>query len=103
MVTGDRGYGFRARAFGAPRNDAAGRPASLLPALVVIMDLVEHAALLRLERAVMDAGRAARVGRRPEGFAALALRVVADRQVAGEQIDLFPMIVHERRGGVDAG
>src|SRR5262252_3784317 len=74
-----------------------------LAALVVVVDLVQHAALVRLERAVMGAGRPAGIRRRHEAFAALALRVVADDQVALEEIDLLPVVMHEWRRGVDAG
>src|SRR5262249_41133053 len=35
-------------------------------------------------------------------LAALALLIVADDQVAGQEIDLLPVIVHEGRDGVDA-
>ncbi len=66
------------------------------------MDLVEHAAVLRLERAVNGAGRAASIGRGRERFAAFALLVIADGEIAGQEIDLLPVVVHERRGGVDA-
>src|SRR5262249_40110842 len=53
-----------------------------LLALVVVVDLVEHAALLGLEGPMIDTGRAAGVGRGVERLAALALRVVADDEVA---------------------
>src|ERR671923_803785 len=72
-------------------------------AFVVVVDLVEHAAALGLERAVVDPRRPAGIGRRVEGFAAFALRIVADDEIAGNQIDLLPMVVHERRGREDAG
>src|SRR5580704_11041043 len=78
-------------------------PYKLFLALVVIMDLVEHAAAIGLEWAVMDARRPARIGRRVERLAALALLVIADDEIAGDEINLFPMVVHERRRGVDAG
>src|SRR6185503_20944318 len=51
----------------------------------------------------MDAWRPAGIGRRVEAFAALTLGVVADDQVAGDEIDLFPMVVDERRCRVHAG
>src|ERR1700733_9302159 len=38
-----------------------------------------------------------------EGLAALALFVVADREIARDQINLFPIFVHERLGREDAG
>src|SRR5437879_1102064 len=67
------------------------------------MHLVKEAAALRFEWTVMNAGRSASVGRSIECLAALALRVVADDEIAGDEIDFFPMVVHERRGGVGAG
>src|ERR1700730_6648104 len=67
------------------------------------MNLEQQAPALRLERSVLDAGRTAGVGRRFEWLAALALGVIADGEVARDEIDLFPMIVHEGRGGIDAG
>src|SRR4051812_16872608 len=81
----------------------AGSVPASLPGFVVVVDLVEHAAGLGLEGPVMDAGRTARVGRRLERLAALALRIVADDEVARDEIDLLPVIVHERRGRVGAG
>src|SRR5262249_38786557 len=51
----------------------------------------------------IDARRPAGIGRGIEGFAALAVLVVADDEIARDQIDLFPMVVHERRRRVDAG
>src|SRR5262245_46803985 len=75
----------------------------LLLALVVIVNLIEEAAALRLERAVVDARRPAGIGGRVERFAAFALLIVADDEIAGDQIDLLPMVVHERRGGEDTG
>src|SRR5262245_13332496 len=73
---------------------------SLLLALVVIMNLVQQAAAVGFERPVMDAGRPARIGRRLDALATLAVLVVADDEVAGDQVDLLPMVVHERCGGV---
>src|SRR6516165_4777159 len=75
----------------------------LVGALIVIMDLVEQAAAIGFKRPVIDARRAAGVSRRVERFAALAFLVVADNEIAGDHIDLFPMIVHERRSRVGAG
>src|SRR5215510_11910615 len=75
----------------------------LFLALVVVVELIEQAAAVRLERPVVNARRPAGLGRGVECSAALSLRVVADDEVARDQIDLLPMVVHERRGGVDAG
>src|SRR5262249_57487945 len=74
----------------------------LFLAFVVVVELVEQAAAIRLERPVINARRATGIGRGVERFAALSLRVVADDEVARDQIDLLPMVVHERRGGVNA-
>src|SRR5437588_10714308 len=60
------------------------------------MDLVQQTAAVRFERAVHRAGRAACVGARGKAFAALPRGIVADRQVALDQVDLFPIFVDER-------
>src|SRR5260221_5223805 len=83
-----------------------GTPTSTVSGLlrfVEIMDLEQGAAAVRLERPVRRAGRPAGIGALGEVLAALALGVVTDRQVAFEQVDLLPVFVDERRGGVDAG
>src|SRR5260370_26001321 len=77
--------------------------AALFLAFVVIVDLVEQAGALGFERSGIDARRAAGIGRRVEGLTALALLIVADDEVARDQIDLLPVIMHEGRSGVDAG
>src|SRR5262245_52385271 len=51
----------------------------------------------------MHAGRAAGIGRGEALLAALALLVVADHEVALDDIDLFPVVVHERLGRERAG
>src|SRR5271166_1114323 len=79
------------------------RSSSWLLAFVVIVDLVEQAAAIGFERPVMDARRAAGIGRRVEGLTALALLVIADDEVARNQVHLLPVIVHEGRSGVHAG
>src|ERR1700733_14972663 len=48
------------------------------------------------------AGRTAGIGTGPEILAAGAARIVADGEVALDQIDLFPIIVDEGLGRVDA-
>src|SRR3569623_1926060 len=78
-------------------------PRALFLALVVVVDLVQHAAFVGPERAVIGTRRPARIGRRLERLTAFALVVVADDEIALEQVNLLPVIVHERRGGVDAG
>src|SRR5262245_20931459 len=85
------------------RRSPAAIISALLLALVVVMDLEQHTAALGLERAVIHARRAARIGRGFERLAALAGGVVADDEVAGHQVDLLPVVVHERRCSVDAG
>ena len=52
---------------------------------------------------MVNAGRAARIGRCLEWLPAFASGVVADDQIAGHQINLLPMIVDERARGEDAG
>ena len=82
----------------APRRQAA----LLLRAFVIIVDFEQHAAVFGLERAVINIGRTARIGGRLERLAALALGVVADREIARQQIDFLPVVVDERCGRVDA-
>src|SRR5262249_52266292 len=76
---------------------------ALFLAFVVVVDLEQKAAGLRLERPVLHAGRPARIGRRRKALAALALRVVADEEVARQEIAPLPVVVDERRGRVGAG
>src|SRR5215472_7390668 len=54
------------------------------------MDLVKQAAAIRFERPMDSAGR--------EFLAAIARSVVADREIALDQKDLFPIVVHKRLG-----
>jgi hypothetical protein len=51
---------------------------------------------------VKHAGRAAGVGVGLERFAAFALLIVANGQIAGKQENLFPILVNERLGRIDA-
>src|SRR5258706_2113460 len=50
----------------------------LISAFIVVMDFEQHAALLRFERPVKHAGRAAGIGGTQKGLAAFSLIVVAD-------------------------
>src|SRR5947208_3459103 len=76
--------------------------ASLSGGLVVV-DLVQDAAALGGERAMMYARRPAGVGRREGLFAAAPLRVVADDEVALHHVHFLPVIVHEGLRRVRAG
>src|SRR5262249_54019672 len=67
------------------------------------MDLVEETAAVRFERAMNRAGRAAGIGSGGKALAALPHRIVADRQVAVDQVDLFPIFMDEGFGREDAG
>jgi hypothetical protein len=58
---------------------------------------------LGLERPVHCAGRPAGIGARDERLATITLGIVADGQVALDQVHLFPVIVHERRLREDPG
>src|SRR5262249_61150202 len=62
------------------------------------MDLVKQAAAIRFERPMDSAGRAASVCPGREFLAAFARSVVADREIALDQKDLFPIVVHKRLG-----
>src|SRR5437868_3659592 len=77
--------------------------AAWLPGSLVVMDLVEDAAALGGERAVVRARRPTGVGGRKTLLAAAALRIVADDEIALRDVDLLPVVVHERLGGVRAG
>src|SRR6266567_2564023 len=71
--------------------------------LRVIMDLEEQAAAVRLERTVHGPGRTAGIGAGRKALAALAFGIVADGQIALDQVDLFPVFVNKGRGGEDLG
>src|SRR5437667_3765816 len=70
---------------------------------MVVVDLVKNAPASGCERTVMHAGRPAGIGVCEALLAALALPVVAHHEVALHDIDLFPVVVHERLGGEGAG
>src|SRR5437588_444892 len=80
---------------------SAGSP--LADGSLVIVNLEQQTATIRLERTVHRAGRAARIGARRKALAALPIRVVADRQITLDEIHLLPIIMHEGLGCVDAG
>src|SRR5262249_13326271 len=63
----------------------------------------QHAAALGLERPMVNPGRPARISGRLERLPAVAGRVIADDEIAGHEIDLLPVIMHEWCGRVDAG
>src|SRR6516162_7856148 len=65
------------------------------------MDLDQHATVFRFERPVKRARRPAGIGVRLECLTSIAMLIVSDRQVAGEQEHFFPIFVNERRCGVD--
>src|ERR1700733_10854313 len=66
------------------------------------MRLQQNAAAFRLERAGIDAGWPHGIGITLEFLPALAVFVIADDQVAGNKEHLFPILVHERRGRINA-
>src|SRR6266571_2693680 len=90
---------------GSRASAAIGRMAAspmLHRALIVVMQLEQQAALVRLERPVQRARRAACIGVRTEPGAALAFLVVAHDQIARNEVDLFPVVMHEGFRGMDA-
>src|SRR5712691_11367285 len=90
---------------GSPASAAIGRMAASAMfhrALIVVMQLEQQAAFLRLERPVQRARRAACIGVGTESDAALAFLVVAHDQIARNEVDLFPVVMHERFRGMDA-
>src|SRR5712692_4700553 len=70
---------------------------------MVVVDLVKNAPASGCERTVVHAGRPAGIGGCEALLAALAPLVVAHHQVALHQVDLFPVIVHERLAGKSVG
>src|ERR1043166_6255630 len=76
--------------------------ACLLPRGFVVVNLVEDAAALGREGAVVHARWPAGIGRREALLAATALRIVADDEIALHHVDLFPVIVDERLLGEGA-
>src|SRR5437879_4169927 len=60
------------------------------------MDLVEKTAADRFEWAVHGAGRPAGIGAGREILAAMALGIIADREVSLDQVDLLPILVDKR-------
>src|SRR5579863_10607975 len=75
---------------------------SLSSSRIEIVDFEQQAAFFRLERSVPGAGRPRGIGVGLEGLATFALFVVADREIARNQINFFPIFVHERLGREDA-
>lgn len=67
------------------------------------MNLKEQAAGLRFEGPVKNARGPARVSVGAKLDAALAVLIAPDNQVARDQVDFFPIIVDEGRGGMGAG
>src|SRR6476620_7462346 len=78
-------------------------PVLSIPGGFVIVNFVEDTAVARSEGPVVHTGRAAGVGRSERLLAALAVPVVANYQVALHQVDLLPVVVHERLGRESAG
>src|SRR5207244_9410468 len=74
-----------------------------LRGLVIVMHLEQKAARFRPERSVRRSRRTASVRMGTEAGAASAVPVVADDQIARDEIHLFPVIVHEGLGRVHAG
>src|SRR5262245_7280437 len=70
---------------------------------VEVMEFEQQAAGLGLERTVISARRPARVCMRTEFLAAVAVRIVADDEIPGHEIHLFPVLVDEGRRRVRAG
>src|SRR5918996_4837397 len=66
---------------------------------LVVVDLVQDAAALGSERAVVHAGRPAGIGVGARGPPSLSLLVVADDEVALHHVHLFPVVVDEGLGG----
>src|SRR5207245_5387300 len=72
-------------------------------AFVVVMHFEQETACFRFEWSVERSRRAACVRAGAEAGAAFAVSVVADDQIARDEIYLFPVIVHEGLGRMHAG
>src|SRR5437764_14183345 len=94
------GPGLRRIYFSLP---AGGCSTGRRPISIVIMDFEEEAAAVRFERAMHGPGRPAGIGAGGEALAALAGGIVADSQIAFDEINLFPINMDERCGRVDPG
>src|SRR5690242_13252357 len=68
------------------------------PLLSIVVNLVEDAAALGGERAVLHARRAAGIGGGEALFAAAPLSVISDDEIALHDEHLFPVVVHEGLG-----
>jgi hypothetical protein len=68
---------------------------------VVNMNLQKEAALLGFERTVEGARWPAGVGVWRKTLAPVAVGIIADYQIARDKVNFFPVIVYERRRGVN--
>src|SRR5258708_34325531 len=71
-------------------------------AALVVVKLEQHAAFLRSEGAMANPGRPAGVGVWSKGRRARSVLRIIGGEVPRDQIDLFPIVVHERHGGARA-
>src|SRR5437764_322295 len=69
------------------------------PVLSIVVNLVQDASAAGSEWPMAHPRRPAGVSGRKGLLAALALRIIADHEVALNDIDLFPMVVDEGLGG----
>src|SRR5262249_462964 len=69
-------------------------------AFLVVVDLIKHASSHRLERSVHGTRWTAGIGWSRETLSAIALRIVADDEVASEQVNLLPVILNKTCPGV---
>src|SRR6476469_6369080 len=69
---------------------------------IVVVDLQQHAAVRRLEWPVIDARRTAGITMLRIGNAVVAVLVAAYNEVAGNDVDLFPIFVNEGPGREDS-
>src|SRR5687768_18621458 len=70
---------------------------------VEIVNFEQQAAVDGFERSVRRMRRSTGIGVGREAFAALTDLVVANGQIARDEIDLLPIVVGERRRCIDAG
>ena len=66
------------------------------------MDFQQHAAVLGFEGAVGRSWRAAGVGVGGKWRAAVPIGIIAYREIARDEVDLLPVVMHEGGSGVYA-
>lgn len=70
---------------------------------VEVVDLHQHAAVFGLEGSVISLRRTAGVGVRRKALTAIAFLIITNREVTGDEINLFPIVMDKRLGRENTG